>query len=202
MRSSRSTPSRPGRLPIRRWILVIGNDHPRACTGRRLLRLGLAQEVDSTSGTSAAPIVLDPYAGEPLSTADLPAASRGGLLVVDCSWNRLAERGRLPRTGTSSNPGLRRRLPFLIATNPQHYGRMGELNTVEAFAAALWVLGHREESTELLRGFAGGAAFLAVNRDRLDAFARAKTSEAARRLERTIYGAGQGPTRSSAPGAR
>jgi pre-rRNA-processing protein TSR3 len=144
-------------------------------------------------------VVLDPYAPDPLSRADLPVAERGGILVVDCSWNRLAERGGFPG---ARSIGDRRRLPFLVAANPQHYGRLAELNTVEALSAALYVLGRPEEAAGLLRGFAGGEAFLEINRERLDRFATATSAEATRRLERSLYGGDEPATRSSGPRAR
>ena len=202
MGSSGSTPSPRDRPPIRRWVRIIGNDHPRACTGRRLLRLGLVQEFTGGTNPSDSPVVLDPYALEPLSGADLPSAERGGILAVDCSWNALAETGRLPGAGPSRDLRHRRRLPFLIATNPQHYGRLGELNTVEALGAALYVLGRPREADAVLRGFAGGAAFLEVNHERLDQFARAGTADGVRQAERAIYGGGRTATRSSAPGTQ
>ncbi len=130
--------------------------------------------------------MLDPYASDPLSRADRGTAERGGLLVIDCSWNRLSASGRLP-AAASRRRAVRRRLPFLVAGNPQHFGRIGELNTVEALGAALYVLGRPSEAADLLGGFAGGAAFLEINRTRLERFARADDADETRRLERDLF---------------
>ncbi|EQD39056.1 protein containing DUF367, partial [mine drainage metagenome] len=151
------------------FLEVTGDDHPRACTGRRLLRRGLARSVERAGVVHPTPVVLDPYGHDPLSPADRAAAERGGVLAVDCSWNRVAARGGLP--GGRDGPGRRRRLPILVAANPQHYGRLAELNTVEALSAALYVLGHRAQAAALLEGFRGGGNFLEVNRSRLEAYA-------------------------------
>jgi pre-rRNA-processing protein TSR3 len=189
MRSSGSTPrhSADGALPL--YLEVTGDDHPKACTGRRLLHRGLAQPVRGGGRIHPAPIVLDPYASEPLSAADRGAAVRGGLLAVDCSWNRLAARGGFSEaTLRSTGEGRRRRLPILLAANPQHYGRMAELNTVEALSAALYILGKTSDAAALLQGFRGGEGFLEINRDRLKAYASAATPEAVRRIEQTLYG--------------
>jgi pre-rRNA-processing protein TSR3 len=133
--------------------------------------------------------VLDPFAPEPLSAADRRAAERGGIVAVDCSWNRISRWGELPAMGSRGRPpGINRRLPMLVATNPQHYGRTGELNTAEALAASLCVLGRPGEAAELLEGFAGGAAFFEVNRERLGRYARARSAEAVRDSERALYG--------------
>jgi pre-rRNA-processing protein TSR3 len=184
MRSSESTRSPSPRAALPLFVRVVGDDHPKACTGRRLLVRGLARAARHEPG-GPPPVVLDPFAAEPLSALDRIEARRGGLLVVDCSWNRLSARGKFPR---DRNDGPHRRLPILVAANPQHYGRVAELNTVEAFAAALYLLGRGEESESLLAGFAGGDGFLALNRQRLDRYREARDPEAVRIAERDLFG--------------
>jgi ribosome biogenesis protein Tsr3 len=133
MRSSGSTRSPRAECPVRLFIALAGEDHPKACTGRRLLARGLARPARTGSRTPGRPITLDPHAALPLSAMDRSRVDASGLLAVDCSWNQLAARGRLPTDPTDSgHPPPRRRLPILVAANPQHYGRMTELNTVEA----------------------------------------------------------------------
>ena len=188
MRSSGSTRNRRTRRPIDRYVLVLGDDHPKACTGRRLLRQGLATSL-SARHLGHGGLVLDPFATHPLSGNDRSVAERGGLAAIDCSWNRLSERGRFPGR-MESDSGRPRRLPLLVATNPQHFGRIGELNTAEALGAALFLLGHREEAKELLAGFAGGEAFFEVNRDRLEHYRRARTPEEVLAAERALFGPG------------
>ena len=78
---------------------------------------------------------------------------------------------------------------MLVATNPQHFGRVGELNTAEALAAALHLLGRPAEARRLLDGFAGGAAFLDVNHERLARYERAGSPEQLVREERALFGA-------------
>ncbi|MGI0131292.1 MAG: ribosome biogenesis domain-containing protein [Thermoplasmata archaeon] len=174
---------------MRLYIVLAGEDHPKACTGRRLLHRGLARAVNRVEGIVPPPIVLDPYAEEPLGPADANSAARGGILAVDCSWNRLSERGRFPGEASDGRGrGIRRRLPILIATNPQHYGRPAQLNTVEALAAALVLVGRGPEATRLLEGFSGADAFLRVNEDRLETYRHARGAEAVRSAERRLFG--------------
>jgi len=188
MRSSGSTRKRPDRR-IRVGVVLVGDDDPRRCTGRRLIRLGLAREVRDAAGPSDRPVVLDPYSAVPLTAADRTRASAGGLVAVDCSWNRLsASRSGHPRSGGSSIGSGARRLPILVAANPQHFGRLGELNTVEALAAALYLLGRPGEAVRLLSGFAGGPTFLELNRERLDRYARAQSVEELVESERALFG--------------
>jgi len=189
MRSSASTPSPPdGPIPL--GLVLVGDDHPRPCTGRRLLRLGLVRQLAYPGAGGRSPIVLDPYARTPLSGADRRAAESDGLVAVDCSWNRLSgTRTRAPAQAWMRG-GTPRRLPMLLAANPQHYGRVGELNTVEALAAALVVLGQRTGAERLLEGFAGGPAFLQLNEGRLARYASARSAEATLRAERELFGGG------------
>ncbi len=193
MRSSATTRNLPDGPPIPRWISVRGDDHPRACTGRKLLALGRARPF-SPGRSAARPLTLDPYATEVLSRADRPYALRHGVLVQDCSWNALSSRASSGRERLPSGGGPRRRLPLLLAGNPQHFGRWGELNSVEAMAAALVVLEEREEAASLLEGFRGGLGFLDVNRDRFDRYARARDGREVKRMEREGFDGGGRPT--------
>lgn len=175
MRSSGSTPNRPIERPVPLWLLVAGEDHPKACTGRRLLRRRLVLPIAPARRPRHPPLLLDPHAEIPLTPADRAAARLGGVLGVDCSWNRLAERGGYPADATwLRRLPARRRLPWLLAGNPQHYGRIGELNTAEAFAAALVILGEPERAAEIAGTFAGGPGFLALNEGPLGEYARAQ----------------------------
>jgi len=138
--------------------------------------------------------VLDPHAPSPLSGADRAGVRDEGLLVVDCSWNRLASRGSLPASVPSARDGAtRRRLPILVAANPQHYGRLTELNTVEALAAGLYLLGYPSDAGRILEGFRGGEGFLAINRERLDRYAVAATPDDVRSAERALFGGAGAP---------
>ena len=134
-------------------------------------------------------MTLDPYAPTPLSPADRAAAGRGGVLAIDCSWNRLAERGRFPgERSEGRTSGRRRRLPLLVAANPQHYGRLTQLNTAEALSAALYVLGYSKDADRLLEGFRGGSEFLGINRERLDRYAAAVDANGVLAVESELFG--------------
>jgi pre-rRNA-processing protein TSR3 len=174
---------------VRLFVVLAGEDHPKACTGRRLLRRGLVRALRDPGALPTPPIVLDPYASEPLASRDRRLAERGGIVAIDCSWNRLAARGRFPGTvGVRDGRLVRRRLPIVIATNPQHFGRPAQLNTVEALAAALAVLGRPSEAARLLGGFSGGDAFLSVNASRLASYAAAQDGEGVRAEELRQFG--------------
>ncbi|MCI4355228.1 MAG: DUF367 domain-containing protein, partial [Thermoplasmata archaeon] len=102
---------------------------------------------------------------------------------------RLAERGGYPDGAEwLRKVRTRRRLPWLIAANPQHFGRLGELNTAEAFTASLVLLGEEPRARRMIEAFPGGATFLEINAERFRAYAAAPTSEALRAAEVALFG--------------
>ncbi len=182
--STRSRSASPG-TPL--WVVLAGEDHPKACTGRRLIRQGLAREFRRAATHRPGPILLDPRAPLPLTSADEATARAGGLLVVDCSWNRLARRGGFGLKLGWLDRYAHRRLPWLLAGNPQHYGRVSELNTAEAMAAALEILGEPDRAARVVETFAGGPGFLTLNRALLDSYRTARTPDDIVAAERAFF---------------
>jgi pre-rRNA-processing protein TSR3 len=78
----------------------------------------------------------------------------------------------------------------LVAANPQHYGRLTQLTTVEAFCAALSILGREAEAERVIEGFAGGPEFLAINRARLDRYRSASGPDEVLTAEKALFGGG------------
>jgi rRNA small subunit aminocarboxypropyltransferase len=187
MPSSRSTPNPCIEPAIPLYVRITGEDHPKACTGRRLVRRGLATQWKDAETRAEGPILLDPRSSDPLTPMDAPRAASSGLLVVDCSWNQLQRRGGFDRRLTALTRLRRRRLPWLLAGNPQHYGRLGELNTAEAFAGALDILGDRPQAKRVLGTFAGGPGFLTINAGPLAAYRAVRSTEELRAAEREFF---------------
>ncbi len=186
MRSSGSTRSPSPEPPIPLYLWIAGEDHPRACTGRRLTAAGLVRRLDLRRGPPRG-LLLDPHAPLPLSRADRALAAEG-ISAVDCSWNRLNERGGYPAGPVDRvPPERRRRLPLLLAGNPHHYGRVGELNTAEALAAALTVLGSPAQGRELLDRIGSGDGFLVLNRAPLSDYMTARSAEEVERAESEYF---------------
>jgi pre-rRNA-processing protein TSR3 len=139
---------------------------PRKCTVKRLERAGLVKIVNKLSQISQNTLILDPTAEQALSPADRPVKS---FTVLDCSWEVLD-------TGAISGWRLRRALPFLVAANPVNFGRPWRLNSVEAFAAALVILGEREQALSVLSRFGWGIRFLELNEEPLRLYETARDS--------------------------
>ena len=169
---------------IRLYALMEHEDDPKKCTAAKLARFKKVREVATASRVPRGAVVLDPEAEKALSHEDLELASRFGLLVLDCSWNKLL---KFPRIRS----GLQHRgLPFLLAANPTNFGKPQRLSSAEALAASLYIMGEKSHAAELMNLFKWGPVFLDINKERLDAYAEAKdSSEVVRAQERMLHAA-------------
>jgi pre-rRNA-processing protein TSR3 len=112
-------------------------------------------------------LLLDPTAGVVISPADRRWVR--SITALDCSWEVL-EREEL-----SIFRG-RRALPFLVAANPVNFGKPFILSSVEALAAALIILGERDQAELILSKVPFGIRFLEVNAEPLAEYATAVDS--------------------------
>jgi len=143
-----------------------GDDDPEKCTARQLARLGHTELHHSTRETPPG-IVLNPFAEQALSPADRAGNDR--LVALDCSWETATDEA-------FDLAGTHRALPFLVAANPINYGTPFRLNTVEALAGALAILGERAQAETILEPFSGGETFLDLNAEPLRRYADCEDS--------------------------
>jgi len=144
---------------------------PKRCTAKKLARFGLVELYDNIKKLPSSAILLDPTAEQALSPADEEKAQKG-IVVLDCSWEEVERAFPLLRKRRMSH----RALPFLLAANPVNYGKPFRLNSVEAFAAALYILGQKEQAEQILSKFGWGLGFLELNRAPLEEYSKARNS--------------------------
>jgi pre-rRNA-processing protein TSR3 len=155
---------------IRLFALMEREDDPKKCTAAKLVRMGDVREVQHVGRIPRGALVLDPEGEKALSREDLASAMKLGILVLDCSWNKLS---RFPKV----KKGLKHRgLPFLLAANPTNFGKAQKLSTAEALTASLYILGEKEQAKHLMSRFKWGETFISINREWLEAYAAASTS--------------------------
>ena len=157
---------------IRLFAYHAGQCDPKKCTARRLERMGLLAFVPRIASLPAGSVLLPPEAGRARSRADASPAQRHGLSVLDLSWNVTQKVGGFPAAPKT----VGRALPFLVAANPVNYGKPFLLSSAEAFAAALTILGEEAHARDVLAKFAWGEQFLTLNREPLEAYAKAADS--------------------------
>jgi pre-rRNA-processing protein TSR3 len=139
---------------------------PRKCTVKKLEKAGFLKIFKTISQIPRNTLLLDPTAEQALSPADKNVHS---ITVLDCSWALLD-------TGRVRSWRIRRALPFLVAANPVNFGKPCVLSSIEAIAAALFILGEGERASSVLSKVSWGIRFLEVNREPLDLYAKAKDS--------------------------
>lgn len=139
---------------------------PKICSVKKLQRAGMVKVAAKINQIPKSTLLLDPRSPQALSPADRIAPS---LTVLDCTWETLdkVDVGGIYR---------KRALPFLVAANPGHFGRPFMLNSVEAFAAALYIMGEKDQAKEILSKFGWGMRFIEVNIEPLEEYAAASGS--------------------------
>ena len=78
---------------------------------------------------------------------------------------------------------MHRALPYLVAANAVNFGKPFKLSTVEAFAAALYILGEKEQAALILNKFKWGHSFIELNAESLDRYSKAKNSTEVVRIQ-------------------
>ncbi len=152
------------------YIFDEGQCDPKKCTAKKLLRFKLAQPLASLRRLPRGSVVLDPHSEKSISREDSEAANRHGLVVLDLSWKNIES---FPKLGE----GFRSRsLPYLLAANPVNWGKPMKLTSAEAFSAALYIMGYKEQATKVLEKLSWGLGFLELNKEPLERYSDAKTS--------------------------
>ena len=139
---------------------------PRKCTVKKLEKAGFLKIFTKISQVPRNTLLLDPTAEQAFSPADKNIRS---ITVLDCSWVVLD-------TGKVSSWRIRRALPFLVAANPVNFGKPCVLSSIEALAAALFIMGDRQRASDILSKVSWGIRFLEVNREPLELYSNAKDS--------------------------
>jgi pre-rRNA-processing protein TSR3 len=126
-------------------------------------------------------IVLDPFAERTLQNSDRACATKGGIVVIDCSWVKAGE------VFMKKFKGQHRKLPALIAGNPTNYAKIWSLSSVEAAAASLYIMNFREAALQLLTIYKWGQTFLSLNQEALDNYSNSVSEDQIRIIERSYY---------------
>ena len=129
---------------------------PKKCTAVKLNNLGLLRLIPKITGKLNKAVLLNPFAQNELSIKDRPLALKFGIVVIDCSWKKVLD-------FKGFNALNSRKLPPLIAANPINYGKWEKLSSMEALAAALFIIGFNDLAELLLSKFSWGMQFKELN---------------------------------------
>ena len=145
-------------------VLMLKQDDPRKCSAAKLVKFGLAKPVTRTASRT---LILNPFSKKILLKSDKKSVN--SITGIDCSWNLVTSAFKKPFTGIS------RKLPPLLAGNPVNYSKLNKLTTVEALAAAAYILGDSDMATTLLDKFKWGHTFFALNKNILEDYSKAES---------------------------
>ncbi len=144
---------------------------PKRCTSLKLARFGLLKLHRKLEKLPFGSILLDPLTNKTLSPVDV-GGLRYGIVVLDCSWKEVEKVFPTLRGKRMHH----RALPYLLAANPVSYGKPFKLSSVEALAAALYILHREVQARQILSKFGWGLNFLELNRAPLEEYSKAKSS--------------------------
>ena len=160
-----------GKLATRVCMWEFGQNDAKRDSGSKLVRLGLASSQPMKKAFNG--IVLSSEAGSVVSPADRETMEQHGVAGINCSWNRLDE---IP-FGMMGKARNQRKLPFLVAANTVNYGRPFKMNTAEALAASLAIVGLWDDARALLEPFSYGDEFFKLNAEAIETYAAAADAE-------------------------
>lgn len=144
---------------------------PRKCSALKLKRHNLVWIVHQARQLPRGAVILNPFSATAFSPADRERIIKKGLAALDLSWKHADD---MPKF--LGLHGASRCLPYLIAANPVNYGKPTKLSTVEALAAALYIVHFKEEAEKFLSVFKWGPKFVTLNKNKLSAYAQATSS--------------------------
>ena len=163
------------------YVLQLRQDDPKKCTAAKLVKFRLAKPLYKIKQVPVNCLTLNPFAAASLLNRDRVQALKYGLVAIDCSWERVQA------TFAAHLPGRNIRLPTLLASNPVNYAKPNKLSSLEALAASLYIMGFREQASQLLSMFKWGPYFLTLNAQPLEAYASAIDEEQLLRLESEYF---------------
>ena len=165
----------PAKFP-RVFTVEFREDDPAKCTSAKMVKFHLARSIRPNQIPRGS-IVLSPFASEIVLNVDRAAALSEGLVVIDCSWVNATS------TFKRRLNGIQRRLPVLMAGNPTNYSKLNSLSSIEATAAALYIMDFRDFSRRLLSLYKWGGTFLSLNADALNDYSTATSQDEIKKIE-------------------
>ena len=143
---------------------MLKQDDPRKCSAAKLVKFNLAKPVTRTTSRT---LILNPFSNKILLKSDKKLVH--SITGIDCSWNLAVPAFQKPFSGIS------RKLPPLLAGNPINYSKLNKLATVEALAAAVYILGESDLAHTLLQKFKWGTTFFELNKNLLQDYSKAQS---------------------------
>ena len=154
------------------YVYYANEDDPKKCSAKKLEKFGYVKLEKNIRKIPKNTVLLNPFAEKSFSKEDLKLANENGILAVDCSWKNAENSFEYLDKRNQS-----RSLPFLIAVNPVNFGKPFKLSTLEAFAAALYIIDHVKEAEKILKLYKWSQHFIEINNEPLEDYKNSKNSK-------------------------
>lgn len=166
-------------VKVKKIIYEFGECDPKKCSGHRMVKY--KKVLSRPIGHSFNGILLSPIGKKLLTKKDKNKVLMSGIGLIDCSWNQI---DKFDFRKVKCNLYLHRVLPVLIASNTINYGKPYKLNCVEALAAALYILGFKEDAEDVFGGFSYGHEFFRLNKKALDEYAACENEKEMKEVQK------------------
>jgi pre-rRNA-processing protein TSR3 len=153
-------------------IYHANEDDPKKCSAKKMHKFNFAYLTNNIKKIPKNTILLNPFADKSISKEDYLIAKKNGIVAIDCSWKNAEKSFEYLNKRNYS-----RSLPYLIAVNPINYGKVLKLSTLEAFAAALYILDNIDQAKKILNIYKWGPQFINLNKEPLEDYRNAKNSK-------------------------
>ncbi|ARD85559.1 hypothetical protein FAD_1719 [Ferroplasma acidiphilum] len=150
------------------FYVYLSQDDPKKSTMKKLERYGLAIEIPLNKIYNK--LYLTPYSDNFLLNSNRILFEDKGIVVIDGSWNRI-------NTIENIKGKNGKKLPLLLPVNPVNYGKPGKLSSLEALAAALYIMGYSELAGDVISKYSWAQNFIKTNINPLNDYMKCNSDE-------------------------
>lgn len=150
------------------FYVYMNQDDPKKSTMKKLERYGIAIKIPVNKIHNK--LYLTPYSNNFLLNSCKESFHEHGIVVIDGSWNRI-------NTIENFKEKNGKKLPLLLPVNPVNYGKPGKLSSLEALAAALYIMDSRELAELVVSKYSWSQNFIKTNMEPLNDYAKCKSNE-------------------------
>ncbi|WP_337861146.1 DUF367 family protein [Ferroplasma sp.] len=150
------------------FYVYMNQDDPKKSTMKKLERYGMAIKISVNKIYNK--LYLTPYSDNFLLNSCRILFHERGIVVVDGSWNRI-------NTIENFKGKNGKKLPLLLPVNPVNYGKPGKLSSLEALAAALYIMGYIELAEQVISKYSWAQNFINTNIEPLNDYMKCNSNE-------------------------
>jgi len=150
------------------FYIYLNQDDPKKSTMKKLERYNITKRIPLNRIYNK--LLLTPYSDNYILNKDKLIYEEKGIVVIDGSWNLIDTIENIKNKNA-------RKLPLLLPVNPVNYGKPGKLSSLEALAAALFIMGYNELSENIISKYSWSQNFIKTNINPLNDYIKCKSNE-------------------------